>query len=259
MILLTDHDQLFPDSDIPYFRHYETTTKNQGNTITLLLHADGAPLVRRTKKKLELSAQKLEYTMLTDVESDIDANLTPQKENLIEKLSNKSTVPCKPTTTASTTGRSVIKQKPLSSSSVNNNVSVALTIAATVENNIPSNDSDDSEQDLSDDQGQHDKTKSTRKKKQSSTKDDGLKSVKRLHPMKLEIDDKHEPTEDEVLQQFLSFLKVSESSSSKKMQRQLEQIIISQQKCETLLRVLFSNQKKYKESLPNDGYEMCLS
>ncbi|CAF1645899.1 unnamed protein product, partial [Didymodactylos carnosus] len=154
--------------------------------------------------------------------------------------------------------RSVIKQKSLSSSSVDNNVSVALTIAATVENNIPSNDSDDIEQDLSDDQGQHDKTKSTRNKKRSSTKDDGLKCVKRLHPMKLEIDDKHEPTEDEVLQQFLSFLKVSESSS-KKMQRQLEQIIISQQKCETLLRVLFSNQKKYKESLPNDGYEMCLS
>ncbi|CAF0896076.1 unnamed protein product [Didymodactylos carnosus] len=52
MILLTDHDQLFPDSDIPYFRHYETTTKNQGNTITLLLHADGAPLVRSTKQNL---------------------------------------------------------------------------------------------------------------------------------------------------------------------------------------------------------------
>ncbi|CAF1096889.1 unnamed protein product, partial [Didymodactylos carnosus] len=52
MSLMSEHTELFPQSDISHFSHYRTTTINQVNTITLMLYADGAPLVRSTKRWL---------------------------------------------------------------------------------------------------------------------------------------------------------------------------------------------------------------
>ncbi|CAF4602001.1 unnamed protein product, partial [Didymodactylos carnosus] len=44
--------ELFPKSDVCYGEHYQTTSAQKSNPITIILHSDGASLIRTSKQAL---------------------------------------------------------------------------------------------------------------------------------------------------------------------------------------------------------------